>query len=172
MRPEQPTVPAFLPMPEDRHTRQPGTPVGELLARPPSQRASTVCKPSPSQSPASPHNVFYSDSDSDLAYITSPSSPRQREKPKPSAAPHLQGSASTCKPSTAEVSLPNKHFGSQFALSLPNEDFGGQIDFQFCKQQPQPAADKANCLTQISQPKSPSLRQASCALGPSLFLLL
>ena len=129
-------------------------PVGQLLARPSSERASASCKPSHAQSPESPHDIFCSDSDSDLAYITSPSSPQQGEKPRPSTAPHLEWSASTYKPTTACISLPKEHFGAQIALSLPNEDFGGQINFEFCKQQPQTAAHTANCLTQSSQPKS------------------
>ena len=154
MRPEQPTEPALMHMPADRPTRQPGTPVGELLARPSSQRASTSCKPSPSQSPESPIDIFCSDSDSDLAYIASPSSPQQGEKPKPSTAPHLKRTASAYKPSGAGLSLPKEDFGGQIALSRPNEDFGGQINFEFCKQQPQTATHTANCLTQGSQPKS------------------
>ena len=98
MWPEQPTKPAWLHMSAARPTRQPGTPVGELLARPSSQRASLSSKPSPSQSPGLPLATFYSDSDSDLAYLASSSSPEQGEKPKPSAAPHLAWTTSSYRP--------------------------------------------------------------------------
>ena len=154
MRLEQPTEPAFLLMPADRPTRQPGTPVGELLARPSSQRSSTSCKPLPSQSPESPLEILCSDSDSDLAYITSPSSPILEERPKPSIAPHLISTASTHKPSEAGLSLPKEDFDSQIALSLPNEDFSGQINFEFCKQQPRTVAYTTTSPNQGSQPKS------------------
>ena len=138
-----------------RPTRQPGTPVGELLARPSPQRASLGNNSSPSPSPGMPLAIFYSDSDSDLAYVASSSSPEQGEKPKPSAAPHLQWTTSAHKPSaSAGLSLPKAEFSEQNSLSLPIEDFGGQINFDFCKQQPQLAAHSVSRLTQSSQPKS------------------
>ena len=144
-----------MQMTADRRTRQPGTPVGELLARPSPQRASLSNKSSPSPSPGMPLAIFYSDSDSDLAYVASSSSPEQGEKPKPSAAPHLQWTTAAIKPSDlAGLSLPKAEFGEQTSLSLPNEDFGGQINFDFCKQQPQLAAHSVTSLTQSSQPKS------------------
>ena len=154
MRLEPPTDPSLLHMPSDRPTRQPGTPVGELVARPSSQPASTSCKPKPSQSPGLPIDVFCSDSDSDLAYIVTPSPPKQGEKPKPSAAPHLQLAASASKPAEASLSLPKEDFGSQISLSLPKEDFGGQINFDFCKQPAQTPAYSSNCLTQGHQPRT------------------
>ena len=119
MRPEQPKEPASMHMTVDRPTRQPGTPVGELLARPSSQRASTSRKPSTSQSLGMPLDVLCSDSDSDLAYVASPSSPEQGERPKPSAAPHLNWSASAREPSDADLHLPTEEFGDQATLSLP-----------------------------------------------------
>ena len=154
MRPEQPQEPASMHMPADRPTRQPGTPVGELLTRPSSQQASTSRKPLPSQSISMPLDVLCSDSDSDLAYVASPSSPEQGERPKPSAAPHLHWKASTHEPSDAGLNLPTEELADQATLSLPNEDFGCQINFEFCKQQSQFAAHSATCLTQRSQLKS------------------
>ena len=139
-------------MSADRPTRQPGTPVGELLARPSSQRASSSNKHSPSQSPGMPLAIFYSDSDTDLAYVASSSSLEQGEKPKPSAAPHLTGMTSAHRPpDSAGLTMPKAEFGDQTALSLPNEDFGGQINFDFCKQQPMFAA---HSMITSSQPKS------------------
>ena len=154
MRLEPPTDSSLPHMPSDRPTRQPGTPVGELVARPSSQLASTSRKPKPSQSPGLPHDIFCSDSDSDIAYIATPSPPTHGEKPKPSAAPHLQWAACASKPDEDSLSLPQEDLGSQLSLSLPKEDFGGQINFDFCKQQAQTLAHSANCRTQGPQPKS------------------
>ena len=134
MRLEPPTDNFRQHMPSDKPTRQPGTPVGELLARRSSQPASSSSGHQPSSSPGLPINIFCSDSDSDAAYIVTPPSPKQEEKPKPSAAPHLRLAASASKP--AEVSL-----------SLPKEDFGCQINFDFCRQAAQTSAYSSNCLT-------------------------
>ena len=142
-------------MSADRPTRQPGTPVGDLLARPSSQSASLSSKPAPSQSPGLPLNIFYSDSDSDIAYFASSSSPEQREKPKPSAAPHLAWTTSLDKPpDSGSLCMPKAELDKQTSLSLPNEDFGSQINFDFCKQQPKFAAQSATSMIQSHQPKS------------------
>ena len=122
-----------------RYARQPGTPVGELLARPSSQPASTRFKPQPSQSPGLPIHIFCSDSDSDTAYTATPPLPKQEEKPRPSAAPHLQLAAPASKP-------------AEYSLSLPKEDFGCQINFDSCKQAAQTPAYSSNCRTPGYQP--------------------
>ena len=160
-------------MTSERHTRQPGTPVGDLVARPSSQLALTSYKPIASQSPISPTNILYSDSDSDFAYFAEPSPPKYGEKPKPSAAPHIQLAASTATFTPKEVSLDlhKEAADGHVSLSLPKEDFGGQVDFDFCKQQALPPAHCANCHTHSTQPKSRAcakllvrsgLRCASC----------
>ena len=154
MRLEQPTV-TYLPhMPSERHTRHPGTPVGDLVARPLSQLASTTYKPIASQSPVLPTNIFCSDSDSDFAYFAEPSPPKHGEKPKPSAAPHIQLAASTYTPKEESLGLHKEAVDGHISLSLPKEDFGGQVNFDFCKQQALPPAHGAICQTQSTQPKS------------------
>ena len=171
MRLEQPTVTHLPHMTCERHTRQPGTPVGDLVARPSSQLALTTYKPIASQSPILPTNIFCSDSDSDFAYCAEPSPPKHREKPKPSAAPHIQLAASTFTPKVVSLGLYKEAADGHISLSLPKEDFGGQVNFDFCKQQALPPAHCANCQTQSTQPKSRAcakllvrsgLRCASC----------
>ncbi|CAE7251347.1 unnamed protein product, partial [Symbiodinium microadriaticum] len=141
-------------MPSERHTRQPGTPVGDLVARPSSQLASTTYKPTASQSLVLPTNIFCSDSDSDFAYFAEPSPPKSGEKPKPSAAPHIQLAASSCTPKEESLGLHKEAVDVHISLSLPKEDFGGQVNFDFCKQQALPPAHSAICQTQSNQPKS------------------
>ena len=94
-----------------------------------------------SSSPGLPFEIFFSDSDSDAAYIRTPSSPKQKEKPKPSAAPHLRQAASASKP-------------ADFSLSLPKKDFGYQINFDFCKKATQTSAYSSDGPTPGSRPKN------------------
>ncbi|OLP82492.1 hypothetical protein AK812_SmicGene36850 [Symbiodinium microadriaticum] len=101
-------------------TRVPGTPVAELLARRPSQPASTTSRPRPSKRPRVPIDILCSDSDSDAAYTATPPSPKPEEKPKPSAAPHLRLEASASK-------------SSDESPSPPKAEFGYQINFDFCR---------------------------------------
>ena len=124
-------------MPSDKPTRQPGTPVGELLARRSSQPASTKSRPQPAKRPCLPIDILCSDSDSDAAYIETPPSPKPEEKPKPSAAPHLRLAASASKP-------------SEESLRPPKAEFGCQINFDFCRHAVQNSA--SNCLKPGSQP--------------------
>ena len=112
-------------MPPGQHTRTPGTPVGELLARRPSQTSQSDLRPKPSKRPSSPADLFCSDSDSEATAIAMSPSPttsldKPDQKPKPSAAPHLRPSADAHQPADE-------------SLSLSMLDFGQQIDFRFCK---------------------------------------
>ena len=126
-------------MPSDKPSRQPGTPVGELLARRPSQPASSTSRPRPSKRPRLPIDILCSDSDSDAAYIATPPSPKPEEKPKPSAAPHLRLATSASKP-------------SEESPSPPKAEFGYQINFDFCRHAVQNSASSPICLKPGSQP--------------------
>ena len=122
----EPPIDLFLlHMPQGQPTRIPGTPVGELLARRPSQTTLPEPRPKPSKRPSLPIDMLCSDSNSDATSVemapspaTSPQEPD--DKPKPSAAPHLRLSAAMPQP-------------SEESLSLSRTDFGYQIDFDFCR---------------------------------------
>ena len=119
-------------------TRAPGTPVGELLARRPSQPASTSSRPRPSKRPHVPLDILCSESESDAAYTATPPSPKPEEKPKPSAAPHLRLEASASK--------------SDESPSPLKAEFGCQINFDFCRHAVQNSASSPFCLKPGSQP--------------------
>ena len=114
--------------------------------------ASTTYKPIASQSPVLPTDIFCSDSDSDFAYLAQPSQPKHGEKPKPSAAPHIQLGTSTSTLKEENLGLQKEAVDGHLSLSLPKEDFGGQVNFDFCKQQALPPAHSAICQTQSTQP--------------------
>ena len=131
--------PVLRLMPSDKPTRQPGTPVGELVARRSSQPASTNSRPQPSKRPWLPIDILCSDSDSDAAYTQTPPSPKQEEKLQPSAALHLRLAVSD-----------SKHCDD--SLSSPKAEFGYQINFDFCRHAVQKSASSQNCLNPGSQP--------------------
>ena len=122
-------------------TRAPGTPVGELLARRPSQPASPRSRPRPSKRPHVHLHSLCSESESDADRTSTPSSPKREEKPKPSIAPHLRHQASASKP-------------SEDGHSPPQTEFGCQLNFDFCKQSVQDLASSPFCLKQGSQPNT------------------
>ena len=125
-------------MSASKPTRVPGTPIGDLFARPCAQREICATAPSGPRRLDEPSACLCSDSDSDVMFPASPSSPTEENKPKPSCAPHLRDAYEFSEPGDSDAM----------------EEFHCPINFDFCRQPLQPRASIGPCLEFASQPKS------------------